>query len=66
MGVTLSTKLSEWPSGLDATSRLDEALDGVLEGDEVVSRVIADVCVGVKRRANGDGREVPEPLSFYF
>lgn len=41
-GAALSRELS---SGLDATSRL-EALDGTIEGNEVESCVIANVCVG--------------------
>ena len=49
-GAVPSTGLAKKPSGLDATSRLDEASDSALEGDGVVSCVIANVCVDGEAR----------------
>lgn len=63
-GAVPSTDLAKRSFGLDATSRLDEASDGALEGDEEVSCVIANVCTDEETRVGGEGRR-GDPLSFY-
>ena len=66
-GAVLSMELSERPSGLDVTSRLEESFEGALEGDEVDSCAIADVCVcGDEETGRTATAGETTPLSFYF